>query len=276
MRPIGVPAFVKQLRYAPATNDARIAEIRKQYGLFNKDNPEVSIIIPAYNEENDILPTLQSLVATTPKLRVEIIVVNNNSTDTTEKLVAATGIKCITEMKAGVTAARNAGLAVAKGKYIMNADADTTYPPGLVDAMVGPLITDEKICLTYGRYAFIPTGATSRFTYFIYEHIVGALRWFKKTFKEEAVNVGGFNSCFRREQGLAVDGYDHPPGANEDGFLALKLRNNGFGKLLEISSNKTLSWTTDRRIQIDGGLIKGIIKRILKVFFNTGEKHPSL
>ncbi len=276
MRPIGVPVFVKQLRNPAISNDARIAEIKKQYSLFKKGNPEVSIIIPAYNEEKDILPTLQSLVAATPKLCVEIIVVNNNSTDKTEQLVKATGIKCITEMQPGVTAARNAGLAEAKGKYIMNADADTTYPPGLVDAMIAPLIADDKISLTYGRYAFIPTGVTSRFTYFIYEHIVGLLRWFKKTFKEEAVNVGGFNSCFRREQGLAVDGYNHPLGANEDGFLALKLRNKGFGKLLEISGSSTLSWTTDRRIQIDGGLIKGIIKRIKRVFFNKGENHPSL
>ena len=86
-----------------------------------------------------------------------------------------------------------------------------------------------------------------------------------KIFRDEAMNAYGFNSGFRREQGLSVEGFNHPPGTNEDGWLALKLREKGYGKLFYVTNIKALVWTTDRRIQIDGGLFKGTIKRLKRM-----------
>jgi hypothetical protein len=57
-----------------------------------------------------------------------------------------------------------------------------------------------------------------------------------------------------------VDGFTHPPGTNEDGWLGLKLREKGFGKLHYVTTAPV--WTTDRRIQIDGGLWKAVWKRV--------------
>ncbi|GEO10790.1 glycosyltransferase family 2 protein [Segetibacter aerophilus] len=228
---------------------------------------DVSIIIPAFNEEKNILKTLHSLAVNTTAKSVEIIVVNNNSSDNTEELVRPTSVKCILEKKQGITAARNAGLQVAAGKYILNADADTIYPYNWIDAMVAPLEKDTAISLTYGRFCFIPTGGTSRFTYFLYESATNLLRRYNRHFKEEAVNVYGFNSCFRREHGLAVEGFNHPVGSNEDGWLALKLRDKGFGKLRNVTTSGALVWTTDRRIQMEGGFLKGLNKRIAKTLF---------
>ena len=92
------------------------------------------------------------------------------------------------------------------------------------------------------------------------------MRWINALLKDEAVNVYGFNSGYRREQGIKVDGYRHPPGSNEDGYLALKLRNEGFGKLHLVTNSRALVWTTDRRIESDGGLWNAIIKRIKRIF----------
>jgi len=78
--------------------------------------------------------------------------------------------------------------------------------------------------------------------------------------------VYGCNSAFRREQGLAVNGYEHPPGSNEDGYLALKLREKGFGKLNYVDSNNALVWTVDRHLQKDGGLWKAMVKRVKDAF----------
>ncbi|WP_316844662.1 glycosyltransferase family 2 protein [Pedobacter psychrodurus] len=234
------------------------------YKAISVGDPEVSVVIPAFNEEDNILPTLASLAANKTKRVVEIIVVNNNSTDGTETLVRNTGVKCILENRQGITFARNSGLAVAKGKYILNADADTIYPADWIEQMTAPL-EDKGISLTYGRFAFLPIAETGRRTYFLYEHLARFSRWINKIFKDEAVNVYGFNSGFRREQGIAVEGFDHPQGTNEDGWLALKLRDKGFGKLHLVTDIRALTWTTDRRIQIDGGLIKGSLKRISRV-----------
>ena len=228
--------------------------------------------MPAYNEEDSILKTLSCLSKSTTHRSVEIIVVNNNSSDKTAALVNSTGARCITETRQGITPARNAGLAAARGKYILNADADTLYPPNWIEEMVKPLDNDAITCV-YGRFSFIPTAGTPRLWYFVYEHVADAVRLFNKKFKEEAVNVYGFNSAFKREQGLQVNGFDHPATANEDGWLALKLRNKGFGQLYYVTSIKALVWTTDRRIQIDGGLWKGLVKRVKRIVANKGNEY---
>lgn len=223
-------------------------------------DPEISIVIPAYNEEENIIRTLYSLSSNLPGMGVEIIVVNNNSADNTEALVRACGVVCVNETVQGITRARNTGLAVAKGRYILNADADTIYPPNWIKEMIKPLAGGGNVALTYGSFSFIPVGNTGRLGYFFYEYATDVVRLINKYFKEEAVNVYGFNSGFRKEQGLAVEGFNHPPGTNEDGWLGLKLRDKGFGKLYYVTTAP--AWTTDRRIQLDGGIWKGIWKRI--------------
>jgi len=277
MRSIAIPSSVKKLMDAASRpNDTNIDLIKTNYKKLLKGEPEVSIVIPAYNEEKNILATLCALSASETNRSVEIVVVNNNSKDRTEELVTASGVTCVKESIQGITAARNAGLKAAKGKYIINADADTIYPADWVELMVAPLANNENISLCYGRFSFIPTGVTGRLTYFFYEYIADALRYRNKFFKEEAVNVYGFNSAFRREQGIKVNGFEHPEGSNEDGWLALKLRNEGFGKLHYVTNIKALVWTTDRRIQMDGGLLKGLTKRFKRIVLGKGEKHEGL
>ena len=68
-----------------------------------------------------------------------------------------------------------------------------------------------------------------------------------------------------------VDAYQHPPGSNEDGYLALKLRDKGFGKLHCVTNIKALVWTTDRRIQTDGGLLKASTDRLKKMVLPSKE-----
>ncbi len=268
MRPIAIPASFQEQHHFAATG-AILENVRANFQQLLKGTPEVSVVMPAYNEEDSIFKTLTCLSRSVTPRSVEIIVVNNNSTDGTESIVNSTGAICIKETKQGITPARNAGLAAARGKYILNADADTLYPPNWIEEMVKPL-DNSDIALVYGRFSFIPTAGTPRLVYFFYEYGADLMRWLNKKFKEEAVNVYGFNSGFKKEQGLQVDGFDHPPEANEDGWLALKLRNKGFGKLYYVTNMKALVWTTDRRIQIDGGLWKGFVKRIMRIV--TGHK----
>ena len=259
MRPISIPQNIQAIWQAsPGEETAK--QVAALYDQLYQTQPEISIVIPSYNEENNIVKTLLSLCSNKTDKAIEIIVVNNNSADNTEKLVIACGVTCILETVQGITKARNTGLAHAKGKYILNADADTLYPDNWIEEMTRPLYQYEHIALTYGIFSFIPIGNTGRSTYYLYEYATDIVRAMHKIFREEAVNVYGFNSCFRREQGLAVNGFDHPPGTNEDGWLALKLRNKGFGQLYGVT--KAPVWTTDRRIQIDGGLAKAIWKRI--------------
>ncbi len=265
MRPIAIPKYIEQLYHLNPSDNTVINNINTLYKSLQNNDPLISIVIPAFNEEENILQTLKALCNNKTKWPFEIIVVNNNSNDRTEELVNSTGIKCILETKQGITIARNTGLANAKGTYILNADADTIYPIDWIEQMASPLISNNNIAAVYGRFSFIPIGNTGRFAYFFYEYLADFMRWINKTFRDEAMNAYGFNSGFRKEQGLAVDGFNHPPGTNEDGWMALKLREKGFGKLYYVTNITALVWTTDRRIQIDGGILKGTIKRIKRM-----------
>jgi glycosyltransferase involved in cell wall biosynthesis len=266
MRPLFVPISVKNFDKGPEKLKEHLPNIAENFNRLYSEKPDVSIIIPAYNEEENILKTLYSLACSNTKKKIEVIVVNNNSTDNTSFLAQEANVICISELKQGITNARNAGLSIARGKYILNADADTIYPECWIDNMVNPLIMNKNTALTYGRFSFIPMNDTPRFLYFVYEHFADLNKFINRKIREEAVNVYGFNSACRRLQCLSVNGFNHPPGTNEDGWLAMKLRDNGFGSLMNVKAKKSIVWTTDRRILIDGGLFKASLSRFLKIF----------
>lgn len=91
--------------------------------------PTVSIIIAAYNEEKTIERTIKSVLSLDyPKDKLELIVVNDESTDNTIKFVSKyKDIKLINNKHKGVgkASAVNAGLAVAKGDFFGVLDADS-------------------------------------------------------------------------------------------------------------------------------------------------------
>jgi glycosyltransferase involved in cell wall biosynthesis len=263
MRPLTIPSDIKKYWNTNFDFNTLAQETRAAYQELQKGYPDVSVIIPAYNEEKTVVRTLNSICRNVTRYSVEIIVVNNNSKDNTAKLVEACGVTCLFERQQGIVHARNCGLAKARGRYIINADADTIYPRDWIQALIDPFERNNKTAVTYGRYSFLPEKDTGRFTYFLYESVADFSRKLNKYFKDEAVNVYGCCSAFRKEHALQVEGYNHPPGATEDGYLALKIRNKGFGKLYFVK--KALVWTTDRRIYIDGGLWMGIIKRLKRV-----------
>ncbi len=261
MRSLAIPKHIKRHNQSKEILEQRFATIRRDVDRLQSAEPDVSIIIPAYNEERNILKTLSSLSASSTTKRIQIIVVDNNSTDATLQLSRSTGVTCIIEKQQGITQARNAGLAYATGRYILNADADTIYPPDWIDLMVAPLALDENV-MVYGKFSFIPAQGGRHLLYLGYEYMSDLSKWMNKIFREEAVNVYGSNSAFRKSEGEKVGGFNHPPGTNEDGWLGVKLRDTFKKHLFQVKDERAIVWTMDRRLQIDGGLWKGSLKRI--------------
>ncbi|MEN8907313.1 MAG: glycosyltransferase [Clostridiales bacterium] len=87
--------------------------------------PFVSVIIPAYNAEKHIERCIKSLINQNyPKNKLEIIVINNNSSDSTKSILKKYSVIYKFEGIPGPSAARNKGLKIARGKYILLLDAD--------------------------------------------------------------------------------------------------------------------------------------------------------
>lgn len=89
---------------------------------------KISVVIPVYNEAEVIEACLQSLKNQT-RPADEIIIVDNNSTDTTAAIAAATSAKVITEKNQGIWAASSTGYNAATGDVITRCDADSILPP---------------------------------------------------------------------------------------------------------------------------------------------------
>ncbi|GAA4779763.1 glycosyltransferase family A protein [Olivibacter ginsenosidimutans] len=261
MRPFFLPSYVREQLRANHWFIDRITEMNARISALNWGEPEVSIVIPAYNEEARILKTLSSLSYIISKYAIEIIVVDNNSNDNTKQLVEMAGAVYVFEGMQGVKYARNRGLLIAKGKYILNADADSIYSPYWVDVMVNELM-DKNVGCIYGKFAFFPERNHSRLAYYLYECFADGYKWIKGTLRDKAMFVYGFNSGFRRTDGLAVGGFEHPEGSNEDGYLALKLRDQRFGALKLVKAKDAVVFTSSRRIDELGGPFRAFFKQI--------------
>lgn len=119
----------------------------------SKNNIEVSIVIPAYNEEKYIGDTLFSLLKSEQKtdINYEVILVDNNSTDKTvevaKKFTQGMNLRVIKESRQGRGAARARGFREAKGEIILSADADTIFYQGWVEKLAN-VLTGDVVAVT--------------------------------------------------------------------------------------------------------------------------------
>jgi glycosyltransferase involved in cell wall biosynthesis len=92
----------------------------------------ISVVVPAYNEEKFISDCLKALTSQTMQ-PFEIIVVDNNSTDNTVEIAKQFDVTVIHEKKQGMINARNAGYDFAKGSIIARTDSDTRVPKDWIE-----------------------------------------------------------------------------------------------------------------------------------------------
>lgn len=100
--------------------------------MIQNKRPLVSIVIPVYNEAEQLGVCLEAIAAQTVT-PYEVIVVDNNSTDGTAAATRRFGfVTLLQESKQGVVHARNHGFDTAKGEIIARIDADTILPLGWI------------------------------------------------------------------------------------------------------------------------------------------------
>lgn len=104
--------------------------------------PLVSILIPAYNAEATLAETLRSAVAQTWH-RKEIIVTDDGSTDRTAEIArgfAASGVRVVSTVNRGLSAAVNAAYRECQGEYIQELDADDLMSPEKIELQMAALL----------------------------------------------------------------------------------------------------------------------------------------
>ena len=106
--------------------------------------PPVSVIIAAYNEAKVIASTVQSVLDTTYPGAMELIIIDDGSTDDTGDIVRelARENPCIhfqQQPNGGKSTALLAAIALARNEILVSLDADTRFEPGTIGALVAPL-----------------------------------------------------------------------------------------------------------------------------------------
>ncbi len=110
------------------------------------ESPSVSVVVPVYNGEETMLGCIESLRALEwPADGLEIVVVDNGSTDSTREIVAAAGgVTLLEEPVRSSYAARNKGIAESSGTLIAFTDADCVVSPRWL-AGAAPHFEDESV-----------------------------------------------------------------------------------------------------------------------------------
>lgn len=243
---------------------------RERLTRLQSDEPLVSVVMIAYNEEPRLPACLWSLSELKATYPIEIIGVNNNSKDQTERVYQAFGIPYFNEPKQSPGYARQCGLEHARGKYHFFIDADTLYPSCYIDKMMKKLLQPGVSCVgTF--WSYYPDKKHSPFGLFMFELIRDIFLWVQH-FKRPELNIRGmtfaFNADYARQCTIRTD-----IRRGEDGSLALELKK--YGGIAFLYNRKARPVTGYGTLN-EGSLLQSLINRIriqgsgiMRIFYKT-------
>ncbi len=185
----------------------------------NPENPLVSVVIPAYNEERYIGNVLDSLLRQEFQ-DFEVIVVDNASEDMTGEIARRFGARVIFEPIRRVGAARQRGCLEAKGEIIAMTDADTILPSNWLSRIVEEFEKDKELVAFGGLYTLYSGPVLARLWIRHFAHLLWILdRWLSNGYW----NIPGSNLAFRKDAFLKVGGFREELPIGEDVDLSLRL-----------------------------------------------------
>lgn len=180
-----------------------------------------SVIIPIYNTGNYLHETIASVLNQTEE-NIELIIIDDGSTDDSfavaqEYATRDTRISCLSQKNAGDSAARNAGMKHAKGKYVIFLDHDDVLEPDAVEHQVSILERNSSLKIALGSNEVIDSQSNH-----VKDNIVS-----EKLFSAKEVAFGltpSFSQCIYRLDALQEIGGFNPEAKNAaDHDLNLRL-----------------------------------------------------
>lgn len=220
-----------------------------------------SIVVPFFNEAKVISKFLDSVSKLPNQDIFELILVDNNSTDNTPKIVRGyqgkiKNLTLITETKQGIGAARKAGGKMVRGEIMITGDADIQLPKNYLEKIGDVMDENANIAGLVGTYRFHDK---SRFFNFFYR---GAMIFFDYVNRIiiHTFAFRGLVSAVRRDAYFKAGEFNPNISALEDLELALRVKD--IGKIKYVP--KIFVYSSYRRFE--GRFIKQIKKRLVAYY----------
>ena len=207
-------------------------EVFQKHTLFEDPIPEkypdITILIPAHNEEETIASTIESVKNLKYPKKVEIIVLDDGSADNTyESVKKIKGIKIFrAEKNMGKAAILNKGISMAKGEIVGNIDADTYPEKDALIKMIGHFNNKNMGAVTTLVTVDKPKNFLQKLQQL--EYYVAFGFWHKSLSTMDGLYVTpGPMSLYRKEALLKINGFDEG-NITEDMEIALNLKQHGY------------------------------------------------
>lgn len=166
---------------------------------------KISVVIPAYNSENCIRETLESVIAQTLAAH-EIIVIDDGSKDKTAEVVGSFGdrVRYIKQDNRGIAGARNAGIDCATGDWIAFLDHDDLWVPTKLEKQAKVLAENANLICVYSTFSYLHLdGSLEEIPVFPARKLWPALRYRTPILPSTAIvkrsvllEVGGFQKLY--------------------------------------------------------------------------------
>jgi len=206
--------------------------------------PDISLIIPAFNEEKNLPRLFKTIKNQDFKGNFEIIVVDNNSTDKTAQIAKRLGARVVKEKIQGIGPAKNRGCLEARGKILAICDADNLLPPHWLSTIWKSFSQSKEIVGVSGS-VFI-SEIPKPISYILWFLYLAFLKLIKR--------LEGCNMAFRKDAFLKVGGFTKGVKFGENIDISEKLKK--VGKI--VISSKLFVYFSPRRYQKQGW-IKGTL-----------------
>ncbi|KHO47670.1 MAG: group-specific protein [archaeon GW2011_AR5] len=197
--------------------------------VYGKFCPPLSVIIPAHNEEKYISKTIESVLKSDYRNTMEIIVVNDGSTDKTAEIVGALSrtqkkIRLFSLKHSGKSAALNFGIKKARYETVAFVDADSTLEKKSLMKLVEPL-AGRDVSISSGVIRARHTGILSWFQDIDY---ISSSGWRYACDKIGATYISPGFAAFKKKDLLKVGGFSGDT-LTEDLDTTLIMREGGYG-----------------------------------------------
>jgi glycosyltransferase involved in cell wall biosynthesis len=177
-------------------------------------HPQLSIVIPSYNEIAYLGNLLLSLKESIHGLDYEVIVVDNGSTDETPELARKAGVKLLEIPKSSISRARNLGSVEAVAEVIAFLDADVRVTQTWAETLKRQLKNIRDCYLITGARYLIPESPTRLEKY-----------WFGPLSEKEVTYINGGNIIMSKATFDKIGGFDEVLSTGEDVELCVRARN---------------------------------------------------